>query len=94
MMTKKADLSDIQRVLASLDSKVDSVNFNQIALALENKADKFELAMGGGSDPDVSGKVNKLFNDFEEMDRKFGEVERNMQRLMKDQDGELETLRQ
>ena len=95
MLTKKADLQDIQRVLTALDSKVDSTSFNQIVKAIENKADKFEIqAVNKGADAEVSNKVHKLTSEFNDMDKKVDDMERAMQRLIKDSDAELENLRQ
>jgi len=75
-----------------LDSKVDSISFNQIAKAVENKADKFEMqTMNKGADAEV---VHKLTSEFNDMDRKVEDIERSIQRLIKDSDAELENLRQ
>ena len=77
-----------------MDSKVESTSFNQIVKAIENKAEKFEVqAMNTGADADVSGKVHKLAAECNDMERKFEDIERTMQRLVKDSDTELETLR-
>jgi hypothetical protein len=52
---------------------------------VENKADKFEVqTMNTGGDAEVSGKVHKLTADFNEMERKSVDIERTLQRLVKD----------
>jgi len=95
VLAKKADLADIQRVFAALDSKVESASFNQIVKAVENKADKFEVqTMNTGADAEVSGKVHKLAAECNDMERKVEDIERTIQRLVKDSDSELENLRQ
>ena len=68
-----------------MDSKVDTISFNQIAKAIENKADKFEVqTLNKGSDGEVGGKVHKLSSEFSEMDKKIEDVERTIQRMAKD----------
>ena len=50
--------------------------------------------MNNGPDAEVSGKVHKLTSEFNDMDRKIEDIERTIQRLVKDSDAELENLRQ
>jgi Mg2+ and Co2+ transporter CorA len=70
-------------------------NFNQILKALDNKADKFEIQnYNPGMDSDMGGKVHKLAAECNDMERKVEDIERTLQRLVKDQDTELENLRQ
>ena len=93
-VAKKADLADIQRLFGALETKVDMENFNQIIKALDNKADKFEVQnFNPGMDSDVGGKVQKLAAECNDMERKVEDIERTLQRLVKDQDSELENLR-
>lgn len=42
-MAKKADLSDLQRVIAALENKIDITSFETLVRAVENKADRHEL---------------------------------------------------
>lgn len=41
----------------------------------------------------MGGKVHKLVADCSDMERKVEDIERTLQRLVKDQDAELENLR-
>lgn len=43
VMAKKADLSDLQRVIAALENKIDITSFETLVRAVENKADRHEL---------------------------------------------------
>lgn len=89
-------MHDIQRVMAALDAKVDTLTFNQLAKSIEQKADKFEVQnMGRGpADAEIGSNIIKLTSDFDDLDRKMETIERSIQRLVKDSDTELENLRQ
>ena len=50
--------------------------------------------MNTGADAEVGGKVHKLAADCNDMERKVEDIERTIQRIMKDSDSELENLRQ
>ena len=43
MIAKKADLSDLQRVIAALENKIDVTSFETLVRAVEHKADRHEL---------------------------------------------------
>lgn len=43
MLAKKADLSDLQRVIAALENKIDLTSFESLVRAVESKADRHEL---------------------------------------------------
>jgi hypothetical protein len=42
-LAKKADLSDLQRVIAALENKIDITSFEALVRAVESKADRNEL---------------------------------------------------
>ncbi len=43
MLAKKSDLSDLQRVVAALESKIDINSFESLVHVVEGKADRGEL---------------------------------------------------
>jgi len=43
ILAKKADLSDLQRVIAALENKIDIASFESLVRAVEAKADRHEL---------------------------------------------------
>ena len=43
LLAKKADLSDLQRVISALENKIDLISFESLVRAVENKVDKNEM---------------------------------------------------
>lgn len=43
MLAKKADLSDLQRVIAALENKIDIGSFESLVRAVESKADRADI---------------------------------------------------
>jgi hypothetical protein len=42
-LTKKADLSDLQRIIGALENKIDITSFESLVRAVEMKADRQDL---------------------------------------------------
>ena len=43
VLAKKADLSDLQRVIGALENKIDIVSFETLVRAVEQKPDRSEV---------------------------------------------------
>lgn len=91
-ITKKADVNDLTRVMQVLDTKVDLVNFEKIVQTINNKADKFEVqSVTRGSEEEL-GKLQNYVSKYE-LENQLQDLEQKLQRIRKEQDQEVESLR-
>ena len=76
-----------------MDQKADQANFNQVLRAVENKADRFELGQNRGS-PELEGRLQQLSNEMAELGRKADTLDKQFIKNIKEQDMDLENVRQ
>ena len=84
-MAKKADLSDLQRVIAALENKIDITSFETLVRAVENKADRHELqqlpqSYRGAMDrsTDIDKTLQQFNNDKFDLEKRVNDIERSL----------------
>jgi len=75
LFAKKAELSDLQRVITVLESKIDVTSFEALVRAVEMKPDRHEIGMSyrGEKDP-IMGAADRSMQ--YELERRIQEVEK------------------
>ena len=107
ILAKKADLSDLQRVIAALENKIDIASFESLVRAVEAKADRHELhtMIGSGQSyrptsqdgakgsVEVERLIQQVNNDRFELERRFGDLERQLQLAQREAQSQVEQVK-
>jgi hypothetical protein len=65
VLAKKADLNDLQRVIAALENKIDINSFESLVRAVESKADKQELSYRQHQQRAASPDIDRTLQQFQ-----------------------------
>ncbi len=103
VLAKKADLTDLQRVIGALESKIDVTSFESLMRAVETKADRTEMhhhltqqqrSSQDKANSDVERSfVTQLNTTSLEMERKIADIDRNLGNVRNEGLREMEALR-
>lgn len=96
MFAKKADLLDIQRILNTLEAKVDKSQFQSVIRGIETKMERQDTytVNKASAGSDIENKVLNLMAELNEVNRKFKNLDEKFLAQIKDRDLNLESLRQ
>ena len=85
LLAKKAELGDLQRVLAAMESKIDVASFEALVRAVEMKPDRHELGHVLPSSYRASGIEKEMDRSTQyEMERRIQDAEKQLQALNRD----------
>jgi tetrahydromethanopterin S-methyltransferase subunit G len=76
ILAKKADLSDLQRIISAVENKIDITSFEQLVRAVEQKADKHETHA----------------NSFRHNEKSTSDIERSVQQLNSEVERRIQDL--
>lgn len=94
-LSKKAELTDIERIFKSVDMKVDLNTFHEMKAAIDAKADKYEIeGLQKVPNFEADSRMQQWASEKMELDRRISDMEHSVMRIAKEQDSEVENLRQ